>query len=114
MEEEAIVATVCTADIPISTLNSIRAASQNFNTAGPPSVIVLDRADRERIQQLTRDSTTQGHVDEGFVSPFVGMTPTEVVHFVAEKAQRHRYQRVRRLHRGRAHHPRPDTATSGA
>ncbi|RAH42534.1 uncharacterized protein BO95DRAFT_466812 [Aspergillus brunneoviolaceus CBS 621.78] len=26
---------------------------------------------RERIQQLTRHSTIQGHVDEGLVSPFV-------------------------------------------
>ncbi|OJJ98500.1 hypothetical protein ASPACDRAFT_1857757, partial [Aspergillus aculeatus ATCC 16872] len=63
-------------------------ASKNYNTEAPPSIIVLDTEQRHRLLQPDCDSaTSDGHVADGFVSPFVGMTIPEVVRFVTETAR---------------------------
>ncbi|PYI33526.1 hypothetical protein BP00DRAFT_455423 [Aspergillus indologenus CBS 114.80] len=83
-----LVAVICTAEIPIPTLNAMLTASKNYNTEAPPSVIVLNTDQRDRLLQFDCDSaTSDGHVDDGFVSPFVGMTLPEVVRFVTETAR---------------------------
>ncbi|PYH81000.1 hypothetical protein BO82DRAFT_365448 [Aspergillus uvarum CBS 121591] len=62
--------------------------SQNYNTEATPSIIFLDTDQRDRLLQLDCDSaTSDGHVDDGFVSPFVGMTLAQVVCFVSETAR---------------------------
>ncbi|PYI13011.1 hypothetical protein BO99DRAFT_438621 [Aspergillus violaceofuscus CBS 115571] len=46
-------------------------ASKNYNTEAPPSIIVLDTDQLDSLLQLDCDSaTSDGHVDDGFVSPF--------------------------------------------
>ncbi|RAH68508.1 uncharacterized protein BO66DRAFT_440121 [Aspergillus aculeatinus CBS 121060] len=83
-----LVAIICTAEIPIPTLNAMLTASKDHNTEAPPSVIVLDTDQRDRLLQLDYDSaTSDGHVADGFISPFVGMGLPEVVRFVTETAR---------------------------